>query len=478
MCQTLGIRLKLGKGIVYSLNVIPAGMLPTPIKLVALHILCQDIGTIQRNAFRSATMAGLEILTLESATFRKLTATMLEGLTSLTTLTFLTCSIGSFEHGSFDILARTLSILTLSQADPQTDILQAKLLTGSVQMSSLHYAKFKYNMKNSITNETFVGVPMLTTLDLSNCKIETIGPNSFDRLSSLLMVRLNDNNLKNLPTGLFDSLLPNQVLLIDLTTNNWQCDCDICYVKTCLANAHNFRGDKDVCPISTSNEICSNEKCFETLPDIDPPSVNPPGFEVGRQQCQLHDSSAVVEIVKIRLRTQTLQIEDNQDGTITLRVKNKSFNNTLLVWFDNGEHHFQSAMTAEDIDCRLNHITNNSLITRSIQLDNLKPNTPYTFCLMESSVKEYVVSPFNCVTYNRQVEGERVWLVNNVRAFTIGMIVLSVSLALLFGGMLGFFLMRRNPSWLRGGRNVVFVRSASDGSVVSGRTQSKGSSSE
>lgn len=464
---------------------IPPGMLTTPIKLISLHILCKDIGAIQRYAFRSATMAGLEILTVESATFRQLSKTTLEGLESLTTLTFLTCSIGKFESGSFDILAKTLSILTLSQADPQTDILQAKLLTGSVQMTALHYAKFKYNMKNTITNETFVGVPMLTTLDLSNCKIETIGPNSFDRLSSLLMVRLNDNKLKNLPVGLFDRLLPNQVLLIDLTTNDWVCDCDICYVKTCLSNTHNFRGDKEVCPVSTSEETCIDETCF-VAPATSPPAEPTPlvpldpnaGFVVGSQQCQLEDSSTVVEIVKIRVRTQTLQIQENPDGTVILRVKNKSFNNTLLIWFDNGEHHFQSAMTSDDIDCRLNHITNNSLITRSIQLDNIKPNTPYTFCLMESNIKEYVVSPFNCVTYNKKVDNEQVWLVNNVRAFTIGMIVLSVSLTLLFGGMVGFIVMRRNPTWLRGGRNVVFVRSASDGSVLSGRAQSKGSSTE
>lgn len=457
--------------------------MPTPIKLIALHILCKDIGTIQRYAFRSPTLAALEVLTLESATFRQLTKTMLDGLKALTTLTFLTCSIGKFDSGAFDILAKTLSILTLSQADPQAEILQAKLLTGSVQMTALHYAKFKYNMKNTITNETFVGVPMLTTLDLSNCKIETIGPNSFDRLSSLLMVRLNYNKLKNLPVGLFDRLLPNQVLLIDLTANEWECDCDICYVKSCISNVHNFRGDKDVCLVSTSSEVCIDENCFDINTSTDDTTSSTPpnpdgGFEVGRHECQLDESSTVVEIVKIRLRSKTLQIQENLDGTVTLRVKNKTFNNTLLVWFDNGEHHFQSQMTADDIDCRLNHITNNSMITRSIQLENIKPNTPYTFCLMENTVEEYVVSPFNCVAYNKHVEGEQVWISNNVRAFTIGMIVLSISLILFFGSMLGFLLMRRNPSWLKGGRNVVFVRSASDGSVISGRTQSKGSSPE
>lgn len=483
--------MKLNRGVVYPENVIPANMLATPIKLIALHVVCTDIGTIQRFAFLSATMAGLESLTLEDATFRQLTKTMLEGLQSLTTLTFLTSSIGNFDSGAFDVLAKTLSILTLSQADPQTDILQAKLLTGGVQMTALHYAKFKYNMKNTITNETFVGVPMLTTLDLSNCKIESIGVSSFDRLVSLLMVRLNDNKLKSLPDGLFDRLLPNQVLLIDMTANDWTCDCNICYVKTCLSNVHNFRGDKDVCllpdPMLASSTLCTNDAyCYDAPPVSGPddtaavstPAPNSQVFEVAHQQCQLDDSSAVVEIVKIRVRTQTLQIQENLDGSVTLRVQYKSFNNTLLVWFDNFEHHLQTTMSADDINCRLSHITNNSFITRSIQLDNLKANTPYTFCLMENTAAEYVVSPFNCVAYTKQVVGEQVWMVNNVRAFTIGMVVLCVALIVLFGGILGFILLRRYPSWLRGGRNVVFVRSASDGSVLSGRTQTKGIGSE
>lgn len=425
-------------------------------------------------------MAGLQVLTLEKATFRQLTKSNLEGLISLNTLTFLTCSIGKFDSGAFDTLAKTLSILTLSQAEPQKDILQAKLLTGSVQMTALHYAKLKYNMKNTITNETFVGVPMLTTLDLSSCQIEVIGANSFDLLKSLLMVRLNDNKLKNLPAGLFDRLLPNPVLLIDLKANSWRCDCDICYVKSCLSNSLNFRGDDSVCLVSESNDVCSDDKCFEapgtnsSIPTQ--PPLTPDEFEVGRQQCQLDDNSAVVEIIQIQLRSQTLQIQDNEDGSITLRVKNKSFNNTLLVWFDTSDHHFQSTMNSNDFDCRLSQGTNNSLITRSIQLDNLKTNTPYTFCLMENTAKEYVVSPFNCVTYNKRVKGEEVWLVNDARGLTIGMIILSIILTMICGSVLCFFMMRRNPSWLRGGRNVVFVRSASDGSVMTGSRPGKSGS--
>lgn len=84
---------------------------------------------------------------------------------------------------------------------------------------------------------SFDHLSYLTTLELSNCEIETINDEAFTGLDNLEWLKLDGNRMATIRGS---RILPETLHGIDLTRNNWQCDCRMLDLHTWLHNFHNI----------------------------------------------------------------------------------------------------------------------------------------------------------------------------------------------------------------------------------------------
>nr|CAH7758498.1 unnamed protein product [Callosobruchus chinensis] len=90
------------------------------------------------------------------------------------------------------------------------NITNAKNIFSSVVVYELHLA---YNPIKVLFKSTFVGCLKTEFLDLSNCEIDFIERNSFERLTDLKQLDLSNNNIKVLEPGTFQDLPVQELIL-------------------------------------------------------------------------------------------------------------------------------------------------------------------------------------------------------------------------------------------------------------------------
>ncbi|OWR52644.1 putative Amphoterin-induced protein 2 precursor [Danaus plexippus plexippus] len=126
---------------------------------------------------------------------------------------------------------------------------------------------------NSLDSET-QHLSYLNTLELSNCKVETIEPQAFAGLKHLEWLRLNGNRLSNIQG---ENLFPDTLRGIDLENNNWNCDCNLRDLHNWLLNFNMPHAVEPVCSLPErlkKRTITSvNEFDLACLPKITPTSL-------------------------------------------------------------------------------------------------------------------------------------------------------------------------------------------------------------
>lgn len=196
------------------------------------------------------------------------------GLKSLKTLRLYQVRSPEFVTGWLAGVAQTLeNILVYGISSLSYNLLG---LTSGVAMENLTLVICSLNLSDTINENTFTGLVTVRTLELSFCNIDSIGPKSFDSIASTLrLLKLNNNQLKQLPEGIFAYLLPNPSIRIYLSENPFDCSCGIIDLQNQLQlNLKNFV-DTPKCytpfyfyndDINTAEDICWN--------GTDPNSVN------------------------------------------------------------------------------------------------------------------------------------------------------------------------------------------------------------
>lgn len=176
-------------------------------------------------------------------------------------------------------------------------------------------------------------------------------------------------------------------------------------------------------------------------------------------QCVDYADKLYTETKTIKCRQYNVKITRLSETTLNVFIEQTpQQNNLVLVWFNDSivNNVIDYELTTHDIRCVIAD-------TANVVVTGLFQDTTYTFCIFQS--RELTVSPFDCIGYymwpmedgNLQHEDDFIWISVDEKALSIlaagGILVGCLWLGLL----LGVFLIRRYPSWLRGSKNVVIV---------------------
>lgn len=422
----------------------------------------------------------MKTLTFRSSIFAHLAWHLLNGFRELETLSMLNVTINSADPHLLDALEHSIRTIVISEFSELGTGLKLSVFTGgTVEKSYVKSVHVRYNIfERTIRANTFEAIDGVEILVLAGCQIEVIERKAFHQLSFLERLNLNDNRLQTIADGLFDELLPSYHLYIYMHDNPWTCGCEVCYLKTTLSDYWwSFSMDDDICDEPSTrggldaDHFCSSDTCNEPI-DAPPvvstttPATTKPTVDRD-SHCALQDypPSLVVDVVKITLRNRIFRIQDNHDGTVNVTVQKHALQTNLLVWFDNSEKHSQSVLPAtivHDERCRQQLTTNNS-VEQTVRLE-IRAQVPYTFCVMTNITEQYLVSPFNCVSYQKtEAADSDVWFRKEARTFIVTMLALGIVLIFIVGLILGYWMLRK----CRCCRKRVCGKDAEDGEAKS-----------
>lgn len=197
---------------------------------MALEIDLENISHIEPGAFNSTSFSATVTLNLINLNLSVLDKDIFSGLTSLITMKFYQLQSTEFASGWLSRINRTLENLLVYGMRLKSYDLQG--LTSGVDLGRLTLVTYSLNLFSSINENTFTGLKAVHTLELSFCSIDAIGPRSFDPIAlTLRLLKLNNNQLKQLPDGLFDKLLPNPNIRIYISDNPFDCSCALVDVQ-------------------------------------------------------------------------------------------------------------------------------------------------------------------------------------------------------------------------------------------------------
>lgn len=110
-------------------------------------------------------------------------------------------------------------------------------LTGTAQTRLQQLIFNENNFGNTIGRNTFFGLLAIVFLSLENCEITSIGEGAFDYLPNTLReLDLSDNHLMNLPENIFSFLETGLTPKIDLSLNQFHCDCRLNTLRQTIAD--------------------------------------------------------------------------------------------------------------------------------------------------------------------------------------------------------------------------------------------------
>lgn len=221
---------------------VKANWFTAQVKVKELRFGLSSVATIEVNAFNSTALKYVTKLVFPNMGLNLISNGIFNGLESLEVLVMDGAYLKVIEKGALDVLNETLTTLTLTESSKYWSEILIDGFTGSETLKALEYVKFHYNLRSTITHQSFVGLENVKTLDLSECQIVVIGAGAFDPISSSIRELILTNNLiQTLPGNLFDYMLPS-LTTIFLEGNKWHCDCDLMPFKLSLLEHSNFVG--------------------------------------------------------------------------------------------------------------------------------------------------------------------------------------------------------------------------------------------
>lgn len=357
----------------------------------------------------------------------------LNGLDQLTTLCFIDSTISGFSSGALNSVASTLRYLELVEPFYQSNPLLVNGLTGtgSSQLYHLETIRVRYNLLDTITSRTFSAVVNLRSLDLAECRIEVIGAGAFDAFASTItMINLRQNRLKQLPIHFFPSVMLSRSVTIRLEGNHWHCDCDLCYVKDLI----NYIGNNELTCQTPSHywgaSIARDDFCFdssgcEALINIDRPPLTTTPATVERTCSKSEDGDGSIQLTSATTGKVSLNID--RSGMVSLH-----YSTTLLPFW------FLWSQKSNEFSCsecyQFNNAGTSSVIITTI--DNA--SSAQLFCIIPMGSTR--IPPLYCFTYVLDVR-PFIWVLNSNKVGTVFIYLLINILALIIGAVCGWLTM-------------------------------------
>lgn len=157
-----------------------------------------------------------------------------------------------------------------------------------------------------------------------------------------------------------------------------------------------------------------------------------------------------------------MQISEVDSTTLRVELE-ESLPNYVLIWFnDSMVTVLEHETTEDDISC-MSDLNTTNIIT------DLEAGLTYTFCILEKT--SITISPFNCAAYYlARKETSPIWISTDKKSLTIGIAVALFVVFTWLGLVFGIFLVRRNPTWLKGTKRVVIVDNRNNFPQMNNRT--------
>lgn len=459
------------------------------ISLVKLKISL-TMSSIAPNAFVGhsfKTINELEILGGKSEVLR---LGVFNGLESIKSLKLLDSSFTGFDSNILDGISDTLVYFEFKQLTLTNKPVEIRGLTGGKPMQHLQEFKLYANLENIIKRNTFKALTNVTTLDLSNCIIESIGDGAFDEINrNVNVINLSRKSTKGgiqfVPDKLFDSILSSQMLEIKLENNNWKCDCQLAYFQECLKKYPKIFSGEFKCKSPDSligynishEQFCdstttttTNTTTLETTTSTTTTTTADDDSNEFISQSCYDSNSNLVDFVNIKPRQQIMKLTDLKNGSITVEIEHIK-NNLILIWFSQNNRYSTSISTHyPSLSFSINTLDCIVLKNRIITIDNFHKNTAYTLCLSDS--KSVHVSPFDCISfvpsYRSSDEYDYVWLSQDVKMSFIALAVVGVILNIIFGVIIGVLVIRKYPRFLSDHKRIIKVNNLSHSKITSG----------
>lgn len=347
------------------------------------------IQSIQPNAFNTFHFKELIELKIENVMISNLPKGIFEGLSKMKNLFLKNLKIINIDK---NVLKPVPFLESFSMSSCGIGIMKLDPLFGSVKM--LHLTKVIINnctLKDTITETTFSGLSVVSTLNLTNNQIEVIGPKSFDIvLNTLKILILQSNKLKTLPNDLFKNM-KKSATTINLIENQWHCDCNLEHLRQLLRSA-----EKSFSPIACQTPLKLKSVYLKYVGPFCDGSVT---TEV-LNELELNSFANQVELTLIA-DDQALPSCASTNVTIAM----EKGNNFPIIRLENAKlfievQHFSSifGVIGFDENKKMTHcMESTSNGNEKFDISSiLAANRLQHFCLMKIGSK--FISPSNCVT--------------------------------------------------------------------------------
>lgn len=400
-----------------------------------LTIDANNIVAIEGRAFDTPIFSTVLSLTLNNLRVQNFSSLTLVGFCNLTYLRLSFLSVRFFN----DILYPVSSTINYFSLDAPISGQIHHLNFGNRTYPNMAWANFGLNLRDSLRSTTFMGFDQLEVLQLRKCYIEVIEQDTFNAIRERIVeLDLRDNQLHQLPVGVFALLLPKPFIIITIRDNPFICDCRLMELQILLLMYSN-KFDMEV--RCASPRLLENKLIAETT------------------FCGDHDSNMFLQL-ECDSATIKISIMSTLNPTVVLRAYD-----LYIIMYKTAQQFLFS---------------NDTYIVQHIQVDQIdRPvvrhfqSCPYAKCrlipapqvdtrlvmvCLTSGPEDWRLTPIQCVSLIRRCL-KNIWIETSSKPLAITLIAVGICLVFVFGSAIGFGLLIRFPHWLRGGSQVKMVES-------------------
>lgn len=319
---------------------------------------------------------------------------MFNGLYSLRYLYMYKVHLVTFPIDFLQLIGNQLIQLMVYRATELSSVTSIETLTGSHSLCSLQWVRVIGNLKSTLNATTFTGIRnSVSILELSNSGIQSIGAGTFDGMTKLWLLSLDNNQLTTVDTSIFKDICSNSNISIILYDNPWACDCDLVDFRNVIReNEAVFAGSDIRCasPVSMANSKLKLSE-FTCNPVVD--QIFSPVFEL-TTMCYAPLPALISLPVIVKRKLSIIQVRQN--GGYEVRA-NATIN--TQTWFTWNTRIANGTQPLRSTDLSLCRPTNCFKVAN----DNV-----YTVCWLDEW--RSAISPFDCVTfYSKAIVGQN-WL--------------------------------------------------------------------